>query len=237
MNNFVLEMAWHRIESGSYVNGPGQRTVLWLTGCPIRCPGCQNHSLWAESAATHHTAPAILAQELRHLAGDEDLTITGGEPFLQFEALGWLLVHIRFRDRAAGLKRNVVVYTGYTWEDLLDLAEAFPTLKHVLTLIDVLVDGPYLASQDDATIQWRGSRNQRAIDVQASIAAGALDEPACSLRGDPDGDDRLVLLDWDTPVLTLAPGGRLFGAAGLVRELFDGAASTARCGQVPDGDK
>jgi organic radical activating enzyme len=179
-----------------------------------------------------------MAKYLLGKAGDQDLTITGGEPFLQPEALARLLAEIRLLDHSAGRtgdsRRQIVVYTGYTWEDLLDLAEAIPAIAAALSLVDVLVDGPYIARLDDLFVQWRGSRNQRVIDVQASFANGALREPAYSLRGDVDGDDRLVLLDWDTPTLTLADG-QLVGATGLMRELFDAKdlQPTARCGE-PD---
>jgi organic radical activating enzyme len=226
------EILWCAIQRDNYVNGPGPRTVLWLVGCPIHCPGCQNEHLWSPSSTTARSDPRALAIRLLDLAGDQPLTITGGEPFYQADALFLLLANIRLDDHFAGRRREIVVYSGYTWEDLLDLDEATTTIA-CLRLIDILVDGPYIRSQDDRLIQWRGSRNQRVIDVQASIDNGALNEPARSLHGDANGDDHLVFLDWDVPTISVTANG-LVGAGGLMEMLFEDAdlEPVERCGEI-----
>lgn len=221
----AMRVAWHKLSTDSYVDGPGgPRTVLWLTGCPIRCPGCQNTALWQRTAATHLDWPHTLARQLLDQAGDQPLTVTGGEPMFQPEALWALLASIRAQDSHP--HRHIIVYTGYVWRDILTMAEVIPAIRSVLHLVDVLVDGPYLASLDDDALQWRGSRNQHPIDIPASIQAGAL------TGADP------VVLDWDTPTITLRPGGTL-GAAAVMRAVCDGAdpdaaepGSTRICGQA-----
>ena len=225
-----FKLTWDRIEPESYVDGPGgPRTVLWTVGCPIQCQYCQNRRLWEPGPDARVAYAHLAALELLRQAGDRPLTITGGEPMFQPQALWAMLACIRAKDLDAGRpRRHIIVYSGYTWGDLLVMAESIPDILHVLDLVDVLVDGPYDRTLNDDRVQWRGSSNQRVIDVQASIDAGALDD-----------SEKLVLLDWDTPTLTLTTDGRLLGAAGLMRDLhappyaYD-LQPTRRCGHASE---
>lgn len=200
---------YHSLKSGSLVDGPdGPRAVLHFQGCPIRCAGCQNQALWPE-AGGRLGSPFFLAMRLATVG--RPVTITGGEPFAQPAGLLALLRYLRLIRP----ETHVIVYTGYTLEALLGMAA--PEVQEALRYVDVLVDGPYIADLDDDALQWRGSRNQRAIDVPAFLEAG-----------------RLVALDWDTPALTLSPGGDVLGAAALLAPYMTlgAAAEVARCGQV-----
>jgi anaerobic ribonucleoside-triphosphate reductase activating protein len=214
---------WHKIERDRAQDGPGLRTVLWLVGCPIRCKGCQSHHLWdRDYPGTNQMHPALLARKLYEMSAGQPLTITGGEPFAQVEMLASLLYSVRQIDEYHQRpRREILVFTGFTWQNLISRAGSDPMHPVHLALqeIDVLVDRPYDPSQDDNAIQWRGSRNQRVIDVQASRANGAL-----------AFEERLILLDWDTPTLTLTPDGALVGAGDLVRELFGEGEAIGRCG-------
>ena len=215
----------HKQVQESYTDGPdGPRHVIWLQGCSIRCPGCQNKELWSSEAKTMLiTTGHNLA---RHLwtTTKNPLTITGGEPFDQVGGLAQFLHDIKQLDP----DRHITVYTGYTWEHLHDTirrAETLkvkPTTRAALYYIDVLVDGPYDPELDDDYMQWRGSSNQRVIDVQASLAA------------DPDGG-AIVTLDWDTPAIEI-DNGTLYATGGLIEDLDLAEAGEAgdvpRCGQA-----
>lgn len=133
--------------------GPGLRTALWVQGCSIRCAGCINPHLFTTQAGYTVTPSAIIEQSLAH--GVEGLTLLGGEPFDQAEALSVLAA------QAHGQGLGVICFTGFTFED----ASAQPGGPQLLANIDLLVDGPYVASKPE---NWRalvGSHNQRFIHL------------------------------------------------------------------------
>ena len=130
-----------RIEARSLVDGPGERTVLFLQGCTIHCPGCQNPHLW--DMAKGSTVPVLdLAQSLVLLSAHTgNITITGGEPFNQARSLAFLLKAIPYNTR------HIIVYSGYTWEQLNSgVTGQWLWVQEVLSRIDVLVDGPFIKS-------------------------------------------------------------------------------------------
>lgn len=142
---------------GSVVDGPGRRSVVRFQGCPIRCPGCyvpETHSLTGGMSVSISSVSAELTSERG--APRDGVTILGGEPFAQLEALLALLNQVK----RAGM--HVVVYTGYTMEALQ--ARGRPAMTEAMGLIDLLIDGPYVKELADGTGQWRGSRNQRLIE-------------------------------------------------------------------------
>jgi len=152
----------------SIVDGPGLRFVVFAQGCRLRCEGCHNPGTWDLQGGDEVSADEIIAQMLSNPLTD-GLTLSGGEPFLQSDDC----VRIAAAARERGL--NVWTFTGYTFEELLPVAEYRPLLE----LTDVLVDGPFVAGERSFDLKWRGSRNQRVVDVPKSIEAGAAVELNC----------------------------------------------------------
>lgn len=210
------------IKPESFVDGPGRRTVLFMQGCPIHCAGCQNQQLW--DAAAGHDVPADLlaANIMQHAGIGGSVTISGGEPFNQPLQLA-ILVR-RLRELGAG---HIIIYTGYKWDDITgglpawDAGQQFAALA-AISRVDVVVDGPFVFQADDNQLIYRGSRNQRPIDVPATLA---------NFRA---GNDDLVLLAWDDPELVIKDDGTVLLPVGLAddfAELGD-LYNTRRCGQT-----
>ncbi len=157
---------------GSLVDGPGRRSVVRFQGCPLACRGCyvpETHSLTGGMSVS----VAGVASELLGERGAprDGVTILGGEPFAQLEAL---LALLRQLKRSAV---HVTVYTGYTLEALA--VRNRPVMTDAMQLIDLLIDGPYVQELADGAGEWRGSRNQRLIEQPArafSALAGARAE-------------------------------------------------------------
>lgn len=152
----------------SIVDGPGIRFAIFTQGCPHACPGCHNPESWSLEGGTPTTTDELWQKILanRLLSG---ITLTGGEPFEQAEAL----IELARKTREKGL--SVWVYSGYLYEQLLVGVpnEAAPLL---LEQLDVLVDGLFDEKLKTLDLLWRGSSNQRIIDVPASLAAGMVVE-------------------------------------------------------------
>lgn len=143
----------------SIVDGPGFRFVIFVQGCPHHCPGCHNPQTHDFAGGEMMSTEDILhrIEENPLLAG---VTFSGGEPFCQPEALLPLALAIREK----GL--NIFCYTGYLLEDLLGMAETRPAILELLYAIDTLVDGPYKEEERDLTLKFRGSANQRMLNMQ-----------------------------------------------------------------------
>ena len=143
-----------------HVLGPGERSVIWAQGCPLRCPGCHNPKFLPFVDAMWMTIGEL---ECRILAvgGIEGVTFVGGEPFAQARALGVLAQRIR----RAGL--SVMVYSGYTVEQLVSGIE--PYAMWLLYSADLLMDGPYRRELPTQR-PWRGSDNQRLIVLSPRYA-------------------------------------------------------------------
>lgn len=153
------------IEPESIVDGPGYRFAVFVQGCPHGCPGCQNPQTHDFAGGTLRDTSDVIA----HLGEDplvRGVTLTGGEPMMQPQALA----QIAQAAKARGM--DVWCYTGYTWEQLLD--EGDRERMALLALVDVLVDGPYLSRERSLDLLYRGSANQRLIDVPRSLAEGAV---------------------------------------------------------------
>ena len=153
-------------------NGPGLRVSLFVSGCTHHCPGCFNEQTWDFNYGqpyTDQTQADIL--EMLAVPFIQGLTILGGEPMEpqnQPEVLALLQA-----VRAKCPEKDIWVYSGYTFEELQNpKARCYTTnTKAILNLIDVLVDGRFIMAQKDVTLTFRGSRNQRVLDVKASVAA------------------------------------------------------------------
>ena len=153
------------IADDSIVDGPGLRFALFVQGCSHGCPGCHNPDSHPHGQGTKRTVDELYERIVanRLVRG---VTISGGEPFEQAGPCGELAS--RLKD--AGY--DVWAYSGYLIEDLMDRALTDPSTERLLGSIDVLVDGPFVESQRSFDLRWRGSRNQRVLDVPASLASG-----------------------------------------------------------------
>lgn len=147
----------------SIVDGVGLRMAIFTQGCPHHCLGCHNPQTHDFSGGQTCTTDEIIAQFLRNPLLD-GITLTGGEPFCQAADCAKLAR----AAKAHGL--NVWAYTGYTLEQLL--READPGRLALLELVDVLVDGPFLLSERSLELRFRGSRNQRVLDMAATRQTG-----------------------------------------------------------------
>ena len=143
------------------VDGPGFRTSVYSSGCPHRCPGCHNPQSWeidnGHPVETEEILKIILADPFA------DVTFTGGDPMFQPQGFAELAQAIRENST-----KNIWCYTGYRFEDLLQN----PAQKALLEQIDVLVDGRFIDALKNDELRFRGSSNQRIINVQASLEKG-----------------------------------------------------------------
>jgi anaerobic ribonucleoside-triphosphate reductase activating protein len=145
-----------RIHHGSVVDGPGRRSVVQVAGCLHHCVGCYVPETHDPSGGVEIGVSEILATLLDRSGCPRDgVTVSGGEPFLQ--PIG-LLVLLR---ALKACNVHVVVYSGYTLEALARRPE--PEVQEALEIIDLLIDGPFIAALTEGAGEWRGSRNQRLI--------------------------------------------------------------------------
>ena len=149
----------------SIVDGPGWRFVCFVQGCPHHCPGCHNPDSHDPLGGKEMTVEEV-AKELLSNPLTDGLTLSGGEPFAQ---AGDCLELAKIAH-SHGL--NVWSYSGWTFEHLRD--HGTEEQKALLGEIDVLVDGPFVLAERSLALSWRGSRNQRVIDVPASLARGEV---------------------------------------------------------------
>ena len=151
----------------SIVDGPGLRFTVFCQGCPHHCEGCHN-------MATHDFSGGYDCEISRILeAIDENplldgVTFRGGEPMCQPEAFYNLAVQVKER----GL--NIVTYTGFTYEELITMGESNIGVKKLMDLTDILVDGRFVLEERDLTLPFRGSANQRLIDMNLTRELGKL---------------------------------------------------------------
>ena len=148
----------------SIVDGPGFRFVVFLQGCKLQCEGCHNPDAWDMDGGIEMTVDEIVAQMLSNPLTD-GLTLSGGEPFLQ--AHECISLAIAARDN----NLNVWIYTGFTIEELMGLAENDEEIRRLLELTHVVIDGKFILKERTLSLRWRGSKNQRIIDVQKSLRA------------------------------------------------------------------
>ena len=149
----------------SIVDGPGLRYALFVQGCPRSCPGCHNPQTHDPNGGLETTTEEIF-KEIRSNPLLDGATFSGGEPFMQARPLVELARWIKER----GL--NLVVYTGYCWEELIEAND--PDWNALLELTDALVDGPFVQSLRDWKLKYAGSSNQRIIDVRRSLKERAV---------------------------------------------------------------
>ena len=151
----------------SIVDGPGLRFVLFTQGCPHHCPGCHNPESHALDGGYEVTAEKVL-EEFKKNPLLKGITLSGGDPILQAGEL----VGICREVHAMG--KDVMTYTGYTYEELLEMQKTDKGVRQLLEETDTLVDGRFILAQRDLTLIYKGSRNQRIIDMNRTRAEGKL---------------------------------------------------------------
>lgn len=144
-----------KIIDGTSVDGPGLRTSIYFSGCSHHCPGCQNPQTWDINAGNDTDIDDVLKTVIDN---DFDVTFSGGDPLFQVDEVTELAKRIK------QIGKNIWCYTGYTYEQIL----ADSKLSQILPFIDVLVDGRFDINLRDISLRFRGSANQRLIDVHKS---------------------------------------------------------------------
>jgi len=142
----------------SIVDGPDLRFVVFVQGCPHDCPGCHNPETHDPDGG-FQTSTAIIWREINKNPLVQGITFSGGEPFMWGHELAVI-------GRAAAEKKlNIMTYTGYTYEQLLQMAKIDNSVHELLCVTNYLKDGPYVEEKRDLSLQFRGSSNQRIFDV------------------------------------------------------------------------
>lgn len=163
-------MRYAKVRSQDISNGPGFRVSLFTQGCQHHCEGCFNKETWDEHGGYEWTLEK--EDKLLDLC-DKDyiqgLSILGGEPLLELydgSGTNWIL-HLVAEFKFRFPEKDIWLWTGYTWETL----KKYPNKKFLCMLeyIDVIVDGPFIQSQKELGLKYRGSKNQRVIDVQKTL--------------------------------------------------------------------
>lgn len=150
------------LQYDSVVDGEGIRTVIWTQGCSHNCKGCHNPE-------THDFNGGALIdiedikKELMNLKFQDGITLSGGDPFMQPDAC------LEIAKFAKKIGLNVWTYTGFTFDQLKTLGRTKPVIIELLKNIDVLIDGKFVLEEKTYEAPYRGSRNQRIIDVQQSL--------------------------------------------------------------------
>jgi anaerobic ribonucleoside-triphosphate reductase activating protein len=172
------------VVGGIVTLGPGRRVGLWVEGCTLACRGCMSPDLWAHRTQT--TTSAVASRIIALAEGHDGLTVSGGEPFQQAEALCHVLRHVSER-----VELDVLLYSGYRRSEL---ESGPPEVRELLASADLLIDGRF--ETDEPTQEpWRGSANQR-LHVLTPRGMLALERPHCEARlqvvMESDGPVRLI---------------------------------------------
>lgn len=149
-----------KIIEGTSVDGPGLRTSVYLAGCRHHCPGCHNPQSWDPQGGTEMSVDELM-QVIDY--NEAPVTLSGGDP-LQHPGV----LELARRVREGGY--NLWCYTGHTWEEIT----SDPHLLEVVQLCDVVVEGRFVLAQRDTSLRFRGSKNQRMIDVRPTLATGNI---------------------------------------------------------------
>ena len=224
-NNESSLLNVHAVLDVSYANGPGARAVIWTQGCRLHCSGCCN-------PLTHPHQPRMmldpqwLGEAMLSIPDVEGVTISGGEPFEQAAAVTQLCRAVR----KGGL--SVMCYTGWSYCSISQSRDR--TVRTLLDHIDMLVDGPFIASLADSHLLWRGSRNQRIrflTDRYHPDVLGDTTQP--QVEGQLSARAPLQVTGFPTQMDLAALSGRLAASAGIVLKT-DEAVNTSNLKQTDD---
>jgi anaerobic ribonucleoside-triphosphate reductase activating protein len=205
-------IAINKIVESSYVDGAGLRTVLFMQGCSIHCKGCQNRALWDPSKGEIYDEEQLAQLLVEKSSPHHQITISGGEPFDQPGSLARLVMYLRKYGA-----NHIIVYSGYTFDQLIHPVHGVPLwVDSIFQNIDVLVDGQYIKEMDDPFITYRGSWNQRIIDIPATLES-----------------QNIVELNWEFELVLTNEGSALM-PLGLAKEFvgLGEALNTRMCGQT-----
>ena len=154
-------MNYHNITKEDMLNGDGLRVVLWVSGCNHHCKGCQNPITWDEKGGLPFDEDAekelFEALDKSYIDG---ITFSGGDPL--FPANRSEVFRLIKKCKSLYPQKTIWLYTGWLWEEVSHM--------EIMKYIDVLVDGPYIEDKKNISLRWRGSENQRVIDVRQSLA-------------------------------------------------------------------
>lgn len=157
------------IETDDTANGKGFGVVVWVQGCRVHCRGCQNTETWDFSKGREITIDdaIYIINELKR-PEIKRITISGGHPFEPENSQGVLDLVKFVKEKFPN--KEIWIYSGATYEELI----LNPTYKNILKYCDVLVDGPFILEQRDISLAFRGSSNQRVIDIQKSLLTHSI---------------------------------------------------------------
>lgn len=172
----MVHINYHNITHDDMNNGDGLRVVLWLSGCSHHCYNCQNPQTWNPNSGIpfDESAKQEIFNELSkdYISG---ITLSGGDPLYKNNLSEVLSLVGKIRNLFQN--KTIWLYTGYLWENLININcpldsewENRILRKSIIELCDVLIDGEYIDERRDITLKWRGSSNQRVIDVKQSLA-------------------------------------------------------------------
>lgn len=178
-------MNYHNLTYPDMNNGDGLRVVLWLSGCSHHCYNCQNSQTWGPDGGilfdTDTKRELFNELEKDYISG---LTLTGGDPLHENNLED--ILSLTEEIRVSLPEKSIWLYTGYTWEEIFNTSHSKDFIctattdrnaiyrQQIIKNVDVLVDGRYIDSQRDIILKWRGSSNQRVIDVQKSFKKGEI---------------------------------------------------------------
>lgn len=158
-------MNYHDITTDDMRNGDGLRVVLWVAGCSHKCIGCQNPITWDpdDGLPFDDLAKQELFEKLSrdYISG---ITFSGGDPL--FDLNREIIRKLVYEIKSQFPEKTIWLYTGYNYEEIMDL--------DFISMMDVVVDGKFLCDLQDNSLHWRGSSNQRVIDVKKSITLGKV---------------------------------------------------------------
>lgn len=162
-----IRLASPELQVDSIVDGEGIRSVLWTQGCAHNCKGCHNPQTHSFDSGYLIEVEEILSQ-IDKLEGQKGVTLSGGDPMFQAKPCAIIAEYCHKKNL------NVWCYTGFTYEKLIELSSKNPDILKLLSNIDVLVDGKFILEQKSFDVKFRGSKNQRVIDVQKSLKTGKV---------------------------------------------------------------
>lgn len=158
-------MRYHNITKYDMLNGDGLRVVLWVAGCSHGCKDCQNPITWDPQGGLPFTEEEKkeIFQELdkAYISG---ITFSGGDPLHPANIREVTALAREIRQRYP--EKTIWLYTGYLWKEIVDL--------EIVNYLDVVVDGKFISAQKDITLPWRGSSNQKVIDVPSTLKEGKI---------------------------------------------------------------